>query len=441
MKLCIRNGMVISPANKLEQLADIYIEDGIITAITNPGERNFYGEYKEISASGKWVVPGLIDLHVHFREPGFEYKEDIESGCRAAAKGGFTTVCPMPNTKPAIDNPELVAYVAKKAMEANGVAVLPIGAITLGQEGNELCDFEAMKNAPGSIYALSEDGKSVMDSQIMKQAMEKAKDLNLPIFSHTEDRELAQGGVMNEGETARSLGLCGIPSEAEEIIAIRDILLAKNTGCQLHLCHISTKGSVELIRQAKYYGIPVTAETAPHYFLLTDKDVIKEGQETKSKRLKADPNWKMNPPLRSEEDRLEIIKGLKDGTIDVIATDHAPHHSEEKAKTFQEAPFGIIGLETSFALSFTSLVKTGILSPKELISRMSTTPAEILGIDRGVIEVGKTADLAIIDVEKEYEINFDSFASKSRNTPFMGKKVFGQVCYTMVDGKVIYSLE
>ncbi|WP_206459586.1 dihydroorotase [Anaerovorax sp. IOR16] len=441
MKLCIRNGMVISPANKLEQLADVYIEDGIITGITNPGERNFHGEYKEISASGKWVVPGLIDLHVHFREPGFEYKEDIESGCRAAAKGGFTTVCPMPNTKPAIDNPELVAFVAKKAMEANGVAVLPIGAITLGQEGNELSDFEAMKNAPGSIYALSEDGKSVMDSQIMMQAMKKAKDLNLPIFSHTEDRELAKGGVMNEGETARSLGLSGIPSEAEEIIAIRDILLAKNTGCQLHLCHISTKGSVELIRQAKYYGIPVTAETAPHYFLLTDKDVIKNGQETGSKRLKADPNWKMNPPLRSEEDRLEIIKGLKDGTIDVIATDHAPHHSEEKAKTFQEAPFGIIGLETSFALSFTALVKTGILSPKELISRMSKTPAEILGIDRGVIEVGKTADLAIIDVEKEYEINFDSFASKSRNTPFMGKKVFGQVCYTMVDGKVIYSLE
>lgn len=437
MKLCIRNGLVISPRNDLERLADVYIEDGIVTAITEPGEGSSETEYREIFAEGKWVVPGLIDLHVHFREPGYEYKEDIASGCLAAAKGGFTTVCPMPNTKPVIDNTDMVAYVSKKAMEANCVNVLPIGAITLGQEGSILSDFEAMKEASGSIFALSEDGKSVMDSLLMKKAMEKAKALDLPIFSHTEDRELAKGGVMNEGEVAHSLGLPGIPPEAEEIIAIRDILLAKNTGCRTHLCHISTKGSVELIRHAKQHGIPVTAETAPHYFVLTDQDVIqgKEGMKT------ADSNWKMNPPLRSEEDRLEIIKGLKDGTLDVIATDHAPHHHEEKARPFQEAPFGIIGLETSFALSYTALVKTGILTPKEFISCMSATPAQILGIDRGILEVGKAADLAVIDVEREYEIGLDSFASKSRNTPFIGRKVFGQICYTMVDGKVVYSLE
>lgn len=441
MKFCIRNGMVISPANKLEQLADLYIENGIITAITQPGERKLPKDFMEISASRKWVVPGLIDLHVHFREPGFEYKEDIESGCRAAAKGGFTTVCPMPNTKPAIDSSEMVAFIAKKALQANGVTLLPVGAITKGQNGIELSDFLAMKNAPGSIYALSEDGKSVMDSRIMKQAMEKAKDLNLPIFSHTEDRELAKDGVMNEGETAQLLGLEGIPPEAEEVIAIRDILLAKNTGCRLHLCHISTKGSVELIRQAKRFGILVTAETAPHYFLLTDKDVAQEKNDNGCNVLQANSNWKMNPPLRSEKDRQAIIEGLKDGTLDVIATDHAPHHREEKEKPFEEAPFGIIGLETSFALSYTGLVKTGILSPQELIQCMSTTPAQILGIDRGVIGVGKAADLAIIDVEHEYTIDTDAFASKSRNTPFLGKKVFGQVCYTMVDGKVIYSLE
>ncbi len=437
MKLCIRNGMVISPLNNLEKLADVYIEEGIITDITSPGERKITSEYQEISASGKWVVPGLIDLHVHFREPGYEYKEDIASGCKAAAKGGFTTVCPMPNTNPAIDSPDRVAFIAKKAEEAGSVRVLPIGAITLGQDGSELCDFEAMKAASGSIFALSEDGKSVMDSRLMKKAMEKAKTLDLPIFSHTEDIALAKGGAMNEGETAQAAGIVGIPPEAEEIIAARDMLLAKNTGCKLHLCHISTKGSVELIRQAKRYGIPVTAETAPHYFTLTEQDVLqgKDGEK------KPHPNWKMNPPLRSEEDCTAIRNALRDGTIDVIATDHAPHHSEEKEKSFSEAPFGILGLETSFALSYTALVRSGILTPKELIFRMSTTPAKILGIDRGIIEVGKAADIAIIDVEKEYEIGLDSFASKSRNTPFIGRKVFGEIFCTMVDGKVVYSLQ
>lgn len=434
MKSCVNNGRLINPKTGFDGPADLIIENGIVRRIlphkeTTPRERAeaASGADEVINAAQSWVVPGLIDLHVHFREPGFEYKEDIESGAAAAARGGFTTVCAMPNTKPVIDSEETVAYVNRKAALACGVHVLPIGAITRGEAGAELTDFAAMKQAEGGgICALSEDGKSVMDSRLMRDAMRKAKECGLKIFSHTEDAALAAGGAVNEGETAVRLGVAGIPPEAEEIIAARDILLAKNTGCPLHLCHISTKGSVELIREAKRRGIPVTAETAPHYFLLTDEDV-------------ENANFKMNPPLRSREDREAIIQGLADGTLDVIATDHAPHSCEEKARPIAQAPFGIVGLETSFALSYTALVKTGILTPLELISRMSLRPAEILGVEKGDLSPGKAADYTIIDVEQEYRIDPGQFASKGRSTPFTGKAVFGVIRRTVAGGKTVFA--
>lgn len=428
MRSCISNGRVINPATGFDGIAHILIEDGMVTDVVYGDEdREIDRDVDEfIDGSGKWVVPGFIDLHVHFREPGFEQKEDIASGSRAAAKGGFTTVCLMPNTDPAIDTAETVSYVHRKAAEACGVNVMVIGAITKGQEGKELADFAAMKDAEGGgICAVSEDGKSVMDSRTMRDAMAAAKEWGLPVFAHTEDRELAAGGVMNEGEAAERMGLPGIPPEAEEIIAARDMLLAKNTGCPVHLCHISTKGSVDLIRDAKSRGVPVTAETAPHYFTLTDEDV-------------KDGNFKMNPPLRSESDRLAIMEGLADGTLDAIATDHAPHRADEKAQDFRKAPFGIVGLETSFALSYTALVKTGILTAMELIDKMSTRPAEILKLDKGNLFIGHSADLTILDVDAEYEIDPEQFVSKGKNTPFAGMRVQGKVCRTMVAGRTIY---
>ena len=447
MRFCISNGRLVNPATGFDGLADLLVEDGAVVGILHrasvenqegamakafpaSGEEQrqwaIAHEMEIIDATGKLVVPGLIDLHVHFREPGFVYKEDIASGAMAAARGGFTTVCAMPNTKPPVDSPETAAYVNEKAAAACGVNVLAVGAITKGQAGGELADFAAMKHAAGGgICALSEDGKSVMDSGLMREAMERAGELGLPIFSHTEDMALAAGGVMNQGAAAKRLGLPGIPPEAEEIIAIRDMLLARNTGCPLHLCHISTKGSVELIRWAKSQGIQVTAETAPHYYILTDEDV-------------KNPNFKMNPPLRGKEDAAAIIAGLCDGTLDAIATDHAPHCGDEKAAAFQQAPFGIIGLETSFPLSYTYLVETGRMSLLDLVSIMSAKPAGILGIGKGDLSPGKPADIAIIDIQEEYQIDPDRFASKGRNTPFGGMKVKGRVCRTIVGGKTVF---
>lgn len=442
MRSCVNNGRLIDPKSGFDGPADLIIEDGVVSQIlshaeTTPQQRQEAAQGAEqIDAAGCWVVPGLIDLHVHFREPGFEYKEDIASGARAAAKGGFTTVCAMPNTKPVIDSAEQVAYVNDKASRACGVNVLPIGAITLGEAGTTLADFAAMKQAAGGgICALSEDGKSVMDSRLMRDAMREAAACGLKIFSHTEDAALAAGGAMNEGAAADRLGLPGIPPETEEIIAVRDMLLAKNTGCPVHLCHISTAGSVELIRDAKRRGIPVTAETAPHYFILTDEDIPAPGEgKTRS------TNFKMNPPLRSAADREAILAGLADGTLDVIATDHAPHSEEEKNRPFVQAPFGIVGLETSFALSYTALVRTGVLTPMELIRCMSLRPAEILGIEKGTLTPGSAADYAIIDVEHEYIIDPQTFLSKGCNTPFGGRAVYGRVMRTAAAGKTIFTV-
>jgi dihydroorotase len=415
MNLYISNGLIVDPVNKLSSLGSLVIEDGIIREISlyqngRPGPETATPPEGAVilDAGGKWVVPGLIDIHVHLREPGFEHKEDIASGCAGAAKGGFTTICCMPNTEPVIDSSYVVLMIDSRAKEGNGVQVLSIGAMTKGQEGKELADYEAMVRtgtnsallAGRGICGVSEDGKTVADGELMRAAMKRAKELDLTVFSH---------------------------AEPESEIVERDLSMAEAVGCKLHFCHVSEKRSIELIREAKDRGVPVTAETAPHYFALSGGDV------------KGDPNKKMNPPLRRAEDVEAVRQALKDGTIDVIATDHAPHHEREKGVPFEEAPNGVIGLETSFAVSYTELVKTGILSPLELISKMSTKPAEILRIDRGSLWVGKTADLAIIDVERGYEIDPEDFASKSKNTPFAGKQVFGQILYTIVGGKVVFA--
>ena len=421
MITCIKNGLIINPKTQMEEVNDLWIKEGKVVYIG----KDYSEEANEIiDATGKWVVPGLIDLHVHFRAPGYEHKEDIESGAKAAAKGGFTTVCCMPNTNPVIDNECVVEYIYAMATKANGVNVLPIGAITKGQQGETLADIGKMKEH--GICALSEDGKTVMDSGLMKKAMAYAKPFNLPIFSHTEDRTLT-GGVMNAGENAQLFGIKGIPREAEEIIVARDILLAKYTGTPLHLCHISTEGSLEIIRFAKAQGIKVTAETAPHYFTLDDS-ILGD----------YDTNKKMSPPLRTTKDVEAMKRAIIDGTIDIIATDHAPHHYDEKNVEFEKAPFGIVGLETSFGLSYTHLVKTGLISPMALIEKMSTKPAEIVGIDKGDLSVGKTADITILDPEATYTINEATFAGKSKNSPFIGMTVQGEVSCTLANGKVIY---
>lgn len=416
MKLFISNGLIVDPENNLESGGDLMIEDGIIKEIKlyQGGKRqrlgNDSGKQERgsiyLDAQGKWIVPGLIDMHVHLREPGFEYKENIDSGCRAAAKGGFTTICCMPNTEPPIDCDSVVDFIDRKAKNANGVQVLSIGAITKGQEGKELADYEGMirvrsKSAQMSgkgICGISEDGKTVIDEELMLSAMKKAKMLGLMVFSH---------------------------AEPESAIVQRDLSMAEATGCKLHFCHISEKESIEQIRAAKKRGVLVTAETAPHYFSLSSSGV------------NGDPNKKMNPPLRSKEDVEAVKQALMDGTIDVIATDHAPHHEREKSLPFDEAPNGVIGLETSFPISYTNLVKAGILTPMELIKKMSAKPAEILRIDRGSLSIGKPADLAMIDVENEYEISREMFLSKGKNSPFLGAKVFGRVEYTIAGGRMI----
>lgn len=420
MKTCIKNGLIINPKTQMEEVNDLWIEEGKVTYI---GRKEEMAD-EVVDATGKWVVPGLIDLHVHFRAPGFEHKEDIESGTKAAAKGGFTTVCCMPNTNPVIDNECVVEYIHAMARKADRINVLPIGAVTKGQQGESLADIGKMKEH--GICALSEDGKTVMDSGLMKKAMNYAKPFDLVIMSHTEDKNLT-GGAMNAGENAQLFGIKGIPREAEEIIVARDILLAKYTGCRLHLCHISTEGSLEIIRFAKAQGIKVTAETAPHYFTLDDS-ILGD----------YDTNKKMSPPLRTKKDVEAIKKALVDGTLDVIATDHAPHHYDEKNVEFEKAPFGIVGLETSFGLSFTQLYKSGLLTKMQLIEKMSTKPAEILGLEKGDLSVGKVADITIIDPEATYTVTKETFAGKSKNSPFIGMTLQGEVTHTLVAGRKVY---
>lgn len=421
-KILIKNGRVVDPANYIDGKKDILIEDGKIKKVAD-----FIVEDEDtnvIDADEKVVMPGFIDLHVHLREPGFEYKETIETGSKAAARGGVTSICPMPNTKPVIDSPESVKDLLKRA-DCSPVHILPIGACTIGQEGKELADIEGMKDA--GIVALSEDGKSVMDSALFRKSLKEAARLDLPMFSHCEDKALVEGGVMNKGQKSEELGLPGITNSVEDVIVARDIIMSKEAGNRLHLCHCSTADSVVLVEMAKKQGLPVSAEVCPHHFTMSDDEITEDNGR-----------FKMNPPLRNRADVDALKEGLKTGIMEVISTDHAPHGKEEKDQSMLKAPFGIVGLETSFALGYTELVDKGVLTLSQLVEKMSVNPAKVLGIDKGNLAPGKAADIVIADITREYEIDSSKFVSKGKNTPFDGKKVKGRVITTIVDGKIVY---
>ena len=425
MNLIIKNGRVLDPANAIDGVRDIYVKDGVIVAVCNAGESYELVDAEVIDAKGMYVMPGLIDLHVHFREPGFEYKETIETGSKSCAKGGFTGVCPMPNTKPVIDSAELVRFEVEKAKAVSPIHIYPVGAVTMGQEGQVPTDVAAMKEA--GIYAISEDGKSVMNSLVYREGMMRAKENDIVVMAHCEDKNLVGKGAINAGVVAQRLGVEGIPNAVEDIIVARDILLAKETGARLHLCHCSTADSVEMVRKAKADGVNVTAEVCPHHFAMTCDEITSN-----------DANFKMNPPLRSKNDVEALIAGLADGTIDTISTDHAPHSEEEKSRGIAAAPFGIVGSETAVCLTITHLVRPGYITPLQMAERMSTTPAKVIKVDRGTLGVGKAADITIIDPEAHYTIDASTFVSKGHNTPFNGHEVYGKVIYTIVDGKIVY---
>ena len=429
MNILIKNGRVLDPATDKDGIYDILVTDNIITKVeSNIDEDAIKSEQecKVIDASNQFVMPGLIDLHVHFREPGFEYKETIKTGSLSAARGGFTSVCPMPNTKPVIDSVEMLEKELDIIKRDAVVNVYPVAAITKGMKGEELTDIrELVKH--GAI-AISEDGKSVMNSSLLREAMKIAKETGIPVLSHCEDINLVEGGVMNKGERSEELGLKGISNAVEDIIVARDIMLAKETGCRLHLCHCSTYDSVRLIEEAKKEGLPVTGEVCPHHFSLTEEDIVAD-----------DANYKMNPPIRTKKDVDELIAGIHNNIMDIISTDHAPHSEEEKTGSMTKAPFGIVGLETSVSLVITKLLDKGVITPLKMAEIMSYNPAKVIGIDRGTLQVGKVADITIIDPNKEYVIDKNEFVSKGKNTPFDGKKVKGKVMTTIVNGKIVYS--
>ena len=423
MTILIRGGQVINPATQMDEVADVLIEDGVVKEIKKGIKSK---ANRTIDAKGCYVMPGFIDLHVHLRDPGLEYKEDVFTGMQAAAHGGYTTVLAMPNTKPVADNADVIGYVHRKAASGNCIHVLQVGAVTKGQLGKELADIEGMVKA--GCPAISEDGKSVMNSQVYREGMKEAARLHIPVLAHCEDINLVHGGVMNADAKAEALGLPGITNAVEDVIVARDILLSKETGARLHLCHCSTEDSVRRVREAKEQGIAVSAEVCPHHFTLSSED-IKEEEMT---------NYKMNPPLRTKGDVEALKQGLKDGTMEVISTDHAPHAFQEKNTTMKKAPFGIVGLETAACLTYTELVLGGYLTPMQMAERMSYNPARVIGSDKGDIQPGKAADIVIFDPKETYRIDRDQFASKGRNTPFHGREVTGRVKCTICDGCVVY---
>ena len=423
MTILIRGGQVINPATQMDEVADVLIEDGVVKEIKKGIKSK---ANRTIDAKGCYVMPGFIDLHVHLRDPGLEYKEDVFTGMQAAAHGGYTTVLAMPNTKPVADNADVIGYVHRKAASGNCIHVLQVGAVTKGQLGKELADIEGMVKA--GCPASSEDGKSVMNSQVYREGMKEAARLHIPVLAHCEDINLVHGGVMNADAKAEALGLPGITNAVEDVIVARDILLSKETGARLHLCHCSTEDSVRMVREAKEQGIAVSAEVCPHHFTLSSED-IKEEEMT---------NYKMNPPLRTKADVEALKQGLKDGTMEVISTDHAPHAFQEKNTTMKKAPFGIVGLETAACLTYTELVLGGYLTPMQMAERMSYNPARVIGSDKGDIQPGKAADIVIFDPKETYRIDRDQFASKGRNTPFHGREVTGRVKCTICDGCVVY---
>ena len=418
--MIIRNGNVVLK-NSVEKM-DILMEDGKIVKIAENIPAN---GSQEIDASGKHVFPGLIDMHVHLREPGYEHKEDIESGSKAAVKGGFTQICCMPNTDPITDNKVVVSYVKNRAKEVNLCKVHPIGAITKGSKGEQLAQIGEMKKA-GAV-AISDDGVAVKNSRLMYLAMEYASGFDMKCLCHCEDKDLVDGGVCNEGLSSTIAGLKGIPRAAEDICIARDLALAESLDVPVHICHVSTHSGVRLIRNAKAAGVKVTAETCPHYFAATD-DIIRT----------FDTNTKVNPPIREEMDKQAVLAGLKDGTLDCIVTDHAPHHLNDKNVEYNLAAFGISGIETSFGFAITYLYKTGVLSLNEIAERMSAAPARILNLDGGEIKEGGVADIMIADLEESWVVEPQKFVSKGKNNPFGGYKLDGVVKYTIVDGEVKY---
>ncbi len=423
--ILIRGGRVIDPSRGTDGVADVLIEGGKITAVGRGVEAGSGAQI--IDASGKVVAPGLIDLHVHLREPGQEDLETVASGAMAAAAGGFTAVCAMPNTDPVTDNQAAVGFIVSQAQRAGKARVYPIGAVTLGQRGEQLAEFGELVGA-GAV-AVSDDGKPVGSSHMMRTALEYARTFGIPVANHCEEMSLAQGGAMHEGLVSTRLGLKGIPAAAEEIMVARDIILAELTGGHVHLCHMSTRGSVELIRRGKEKGIRVTAEATPHHFSLTHERC--EGYDT---------NAKMNPPLRESEDVEAIRLGLKDGTIDVIASDHAPHHYDAKEREFDNAPNGIIGLETALGVAIRDLVESGVLSLPALIDRMSTRAARIFNLPGGTLAVGAPADVVVFDPTERWIVRPETFRSKSRNTPYAGAELVGRAHQTVVRGRIAFDI-
>ena len=439
MDILIKGGHVINPATKMDEVADVRIENDEIAEIG----KNLKAKKTDrvIQAKGYYVMPGFIDMHVHFRDPGFEQKEDIYTGMAAAAHGGYTTVLTMPNTKPVVDNADVVNYVHTKAASGHCIHVMQVGAVTKGQQGKELADINGMVEA--GIPAISEDGKSVMNAEVYREGMLEAAKYGIPVLAHCEDINMVNGGVMNADAKAKELDMPGITNSVEDVIIARDIVLSKETGAQLHLCHCSTADSVKMVKLAKEEGLKVSAEVCPHHFTLTSDDIKKFVPQIENGILiphetDADTNYKMNPPLRTGKDVEALKEGLRDGIMDVISTDHAPHTFDDKNTSMKKAPFGIVGLETAACLTYSELVLGGYLTPMQMAEKMSYNPARIIGIDKGDIQPGKKADVVLFDPNETYRIDKNTFASKGRNTPFDGREVTGRVKLTICDGNIVY---
>ena len=407
--------------NNKEEIIDVLIEDG---KIKETG-KNLSADAEVIDCSGLLLTPGLVDVHVHLREPGFEHKETIESGTKAAARGGFTTICPMPNTQPIIDTAERLNDLNSRIEKDAVIKVLPYVSITTGLKGETLVDFNSFKQ--GGAFAFTDDGVGVQSADMMYRAMQQAAKIDMAIVAHTEENTLIYGGAIHEGKTSEKLGVKGIPAITESTQIARDVLLAEAAGCHYHVCHVSTKESVRVIRDAKRAGIKVTAEVTPHHLVLDENDITEK-----------DPNFKMNPPLRGSDDREALIAGLLDGTLDFIATDHAPHHEDEKAAGIETAPFGIVGIENAFQLLYTKLVKTGVFTLQQLIDWMTIKPSAVFGLNSGTIEANKPADLTLIDLNREYKLDKNEFVSKAKNTPFHGINLTSDIVMTIADGKIVY---
>ena len=421
MTILLKNGKLIDYKTNTNDYFDIFIENGIVKEIAK--EINTEAD-SVIDCTNLFIIPGMIDIHCHLREPGFEYKETIETGMKSAVKGGFTSICPMPNTKPTCDSAFILQKIQEEAKKVGICNVFPYASVTVGEKGEELTDFESLKNA-GAI-AFSDDGMPVVSAKIMREALIKANKLGTFVASHCEEKELGKGAI-NAGEIAKKLNVEGVFPEAETLMASREVELAEINNIHAHVCHISAKETAKLIRDAKKRGVNVTCETCPHYYSFTEEEVLNSGV-----------NAKMNPPLRKKDDMEEIIKAIQDGTIDCIITDHAPHAKEEKSQGLEKAPNGIIGFETALSATITYLIDKGYISYLDMVKLTSYNPAKILGIDRGTIEKGKTADITIFDPNKEYIYTEEMIVSKSKNTPYIGKKLKGQVKYTIVKGKIVY---